>query len=254
MPKRKSTWIMTPAGRNAPVAASSTTSTYARLPSKRKRNARVAGYLGIEKKFVDYNSGGVINVSDDWNFHDPAAASCVNAVAQGDGESQRDGKNYEMLSFHLRGRVKLKHIDGAADLNDSSHVVRVAIVLDTMANGSQGSATNIFLTAGAAGRNIHSFRNLEYSARYRVFWDKTFVLNTLAAAREGTTFDQGEVTKMFSANITIPKKYANVGTTGTTATVSVIQNNALHIVATSDSAASPSRCTLQYECRLRYIG
>lgn len=256
MPKRKATWQIT-STRDAPVAASSSSSggTYvrARLPRARKRNARVAGYLGIEKKFHDSHKTGTY-VTQTWTRYNPSSGStdCVNAVAQGDGESQRDGKNYEMLSLHFKGRVKHDGEDAGTSLVHGAHTIRIAIVLDTMTNGAALTATDVFKPV-TANLNVFSFRNLEYSSRFRVLWDKTWVMNLETAGGNGTTVDAAPLIKYWKANIKIPKKYANVSTTGTTANVSAIQNNSIHVLAVGTEAGG-SRLSLEYACRLRFIG
>lgn len=77
---------------------------------KRRRttalNTRVGGFLGIEKKFQDYQVDSSIVGTVASSVNDPTSSvNCLNAVAQGDGQSSRDGKEIRMLSLDIRGTV-----------------------------------------------------------------------------------------------------------------------------------------------------
>ena len=59
------------------------------------RNVRTGGFLNMELKFYDTANTGInINTSTDGSAgeQDPTSKNCLNAVAQGDGEQQRDGR------------------------------------------------------------------------------------------------------------------------------------------------------------------
>ena len=75
----------------------------------RRRNIRTAGFLGIEHKFIDtslVSSALTAPTDSTGGEHDPATVLCLNAVAQGDGEEQRDGKAYVIDQLYMNGFVQ----------------------------------------------------------------------------------------------------------------------------------------------------
>ena len=95
------------------------------LPSySRKRafgpNVRTGGFLGIELKFLDCAWNSVtINTSTDGSSGELQPSSgCTSAIsvpAQGDGESQRDGRKYTIKSMWLNGIVEMTPLANQSD-------------------------------------------------------------------------------------------------------------------------------------------
>ena len=113
-------------------------------------NARTAGFLGLEKKFFDTAvamvaltaptdaAGGEIDPTAL-----PGAVACLNAMAQGDGEQNRDGKKVVLKSVQVKGFVQKLGGELAAG-PDSGTKVFVALVLDTQTNGAQLNSEDVF--------------------------------------------------------------------------------------------------------------
>lgn len=210
--------------------------------TRRLLNYRTGGYSNIETKFVDYNVAlsGVSNIISGAK-HDPAV-NCLNAIAQGDGESDRDGRKATIKSLHIKGTVT------AAEADKFGTKVRVIIVKDTQTNGVQLSPIDVLQVPPGQINQIDAFRNLQYTSRFKVYYDKTFVLNpvpywnTLGAVAVGN-----EPRRDFTVNLT--NLNCNVIFDGTTADVSTITDNSFHLLAYTDQGAA-----VTYNSRCRFVG
>ncbi len=213
-------------------------------------NFRQGGYIDIEKKFVDYSVTGDAFTSI-WagGEMDEGTALSLSAVAQGDGESQRDGRVYHIHSVHVRGQIKRAALEGqTAPISDA--VARIALVWDTQTNGAQLNAEDVMLTIGAAS-DVYSWRNLQFSKRFIVLKDKTFRVASNNQTNEGASnlFANGDILIPFKINKTF-KKPIKVRCKATTATVAAITDNSLHLIGT----ATTTGCNITYESRVRFTG
>ena len=214
-------------------------------------NKRTGGYEDLENKFVDYNVAGDA-FSTQWaggEMEDGTALS-LSAVAQGDGESQRDGRVYYINSVHIKGFINID-VAEAQTAPGADSLARIALVWDTQTNGAQLNAEDVFLTIGA-GEDVNSFRNLRYSKRFIVLKDKMLRLPTSTAQ-----LNEGSANAFANARVRIPfainkkfKKPIKVRCSGTTAAVSSITDNSLHLIGTSTLAST----TLTYQSRCRFQG
>lgn len=220
-------------------------------------NMRTGGFLGIENKFKDYEltASTIVNTVAGSELNPIKDASgavtpgCLNAVAQGDGESTRDGRRYKMNSLHIKGRMILP---GTSDKGSGAEI-RLAVILDTQANGATMNAEDAILASPTTANAVYSFRNLQYSGRFYFLHDKVYTLNRLSALGNGTANDSNDVIRHFELNFKIPEKYAIVDTTGTTADVSVITDHAITVCAFYTGAPTTAP-QLTYSCRLRFVG
>lgn len=203
-----------------------------------------SGFIDIEKKFIDYETADDAFATT-WAAMEDGTANCISATAQGDGESNRDGRVYYIRSVHIRGIVKrVAGESGAAPVADE--FARVALVWDTQTNGAQLTATDVF--DGGQTDDYLAFRNLQYSKRFIVLKDKSFLLK-IPGLNEGASnlFATGEVKVPFKWNINF-KKPIKVRCSGTTAVVGSITDNSLHVVGVATSTS----CQLDYQSRIRF--
>lgn len=232
---------------------------YRRYPRKRYsnpcyRNLRTGGFLGIEKKFVDQAKlASVLTAPTDASGgeHDPGTTNCLNAVAQGDGESQRDGKDYLIKSLHIRGHVKqdpiVNYTGGAEQLS-----AFVAVVWDKQTNAAQLNSEDVFKNiTGSADGAAMPMRNLQYSSRFQVLWSKRFTWLPGELTYDGTNIEGNGTKKMFKLDLN--NLNIKVLTKGTSANVTDIVDNSLHVIAYTDSSATPS-VELEYASRIRFVG
>lgn len=214
---------------------------------------KTGGLLGIENKFLDQTKTGTAVVSTLAGAEvDPASTNCINAIAQGDGESNRDGRRYVITGVHVRGSVYRQNRNNQSEVGDANFVT-VALVLDTQTNGTQLSSEDVF-TVPAGGSPALSFNNLKYSQRFRVLWKKTMVVPAGYPTWNGTA-DQLE-TGGTAVTFSIDKElHIDVNCLGTAADVSDIVDNSLHMIAFADTSGSNNNgIEIIYNSRVRFVG
>ncbi len=220
-----------------------------RYTARRRGSAmpRTGGFTNMEVKFFDTESTADAFATT-WATMEPATTN-LTAVGQGDGESQRDGRKYMIRSIHVRGQV----IDQATESQTAPSgdgTVRFCLVWDTQTNGAQLTATDVM--DGGQTNDIWSYRNLQFSKRFRILYDKTIVIPTgRSAQNEGAAnlFASSQTQVQFKIN-KIFKKPIPVLMSGTTADIANVTDNSLHMIGVGDS----TNTLLQYQCRVRFTG
>lgn len=221
--------------------------------AQRASNLRTGGFEGLEKKFVDYevtkgNMADTVASSE----VDPTTVNCLNAIAQGDGESQRDGRRCTLTSVHVQGYVRFKSDVLSGGTPDIGRV-RLALVLDTQTNGAQFNAEDVFIEPTDGTLATCTFRNLQYQKRFRVLASKVVDLRSQAGAGPDAGFlywspdiASFEFHKEFKSGL-------QVNHSGTTASVASITDNSLHMIAILDGGSNAD-ASLSYVSRVRFIG
>lgn len=199
----------------------------------KRKNLRTGGFLGKELKFVDYTYG-INPVTSTWQLEVPSTGA-LNAVAQGSGESQRNGRKITNASLHIKGNFSLT--------TSRAHgvEVRIVVVKDNQTNGAALTPANV-MTQG-----VHGFRNLEWVSRYTVLADKTYVLNP-SITHTGTTNDGNAPIRPFSLNVNLS------GTTSfddVNADISDITDCAYQVISCCSAA---NAAQIQYQSRFRFYG
>lgn len=219
---------------------------YSGPPVAYNLNKRTGGFIGLENKFADYGFA-VTTVSNVWTSDNPTTVDCISAVAQGDSENERDGRVYHINSIHLKGIVGYPHLGDESTVSDDD-VMRVVVVIDSQTNGAEVTATEVM---DDSGTDFLSFRNLQFTSRFKVLYDETFRLNPLVVADgAGANNFNSQGTKLpftFNKKFKIPIR---VTCKGTTAVVGSIVDNSIHVLACSNTGV----CTLQYQSRVRFSG
>lgn len=222
------------------------------LPVRRRRQqARIGGFTGIEKKFVDYTvSSDAFTTIWAGGEMDEGTALSMSSIGIGTGESQRDGRIATLHSWFIKGFVTIPVVEGSVTpLGDI--LARIAIVLDKQTNGAQLSAEDVFDTVGTPN-DVNSVKNLQNSARFVVLKDKTILISrTRAGMNEGQAdlFAAGAITVPFKMG-GVFKPPIRVNHTGTTAVVASIADNSLHVIGTAQSTG----VLLTYRTRVRFTG
>ncbi len=169
--------------------------------------ARTAGYFGrftgrgaIEHKFHDLNitdasiaQGGTI-IQD----------SC-NLIAQGVTEVTRIGRKCTIKGINWRFNISL---DTTTNMDTARETIRIILYLDKQANGVTAATGNILETS-----NYQSFNNLANKSRFRTLMDRSYDLNALGGAGDGTSNDTmgREISDSFYKKCTIPIEFDAVG-------------------------------------------
>ncbi len=217
------------------------------------RNTRIGGFLGIELKFYDTSLvGNAITAPTDASGgeQDPSATVLFNTVVQGDGESNRDGRQIIMKSLGIRGNISV-----ASQINqtaiDAAPIVFMALVHDTQTNGATVNSEDVFKNgSGSAVCAANPFRNLQFVKRFRVLKSKTIKLHQMESTYDGTNIEEGGYTIPFSMFVDL--KSMTVNYSGTTETVANITDNSLHLIAYTTSVSQAPQ--MNYNARLRFVG
>ena len=207
-------------------------------------NNRIGGFLGIEKKFIDYEYDAAVVDTVAGSEADPATALSLTATAQGDGESNRDGRKVRLVSVHMRGHIQFEAVaDGTA-----AEYVRILVVHDKQTNGAQFNAEDVLKDPTNADLDTDAFRNLQYTQRFTVmkdFWvrsgNRTYAFDSNTPAGAAVPF---------KVNINLgnmPVTY-----TGSTAAIGSIADNSIHVMAICNEGSS--NATLKYLSRCRFVG
>ncbi|AGS36184.1 hypothetical protein [Circoviridae 3 LDMD-2013] len=224
-----------------------------RPPSRRYRlpNLRIGGWLNRELKFKDVQRNVSISTTIAGSEIDPdGGVNCLNAISQGDGEEQRDGRGYKITSVHLRGYVLFAGQSGAGATSDH---MRIILLQDTQTNGTQFNAEDVIdNSSGVNELQTVAFRNLENTNRFKIL--KDIVVHKPTTGLAGNQANPGDVE---SNSATMPiqmdvnfKYPVNVLCTGTGGTVSNLTDNSFHLMAISVNSGNSFR----YICRTRFVG
>jgi len=220
--------------------------------AQRALNMRTGGFLGLELKFVDYGYAAALVAPTDaaGGEADPATALALNAIAQGDGQNQRDGRKATIKSCYVSGQVTFSGNADEADAG-SAPIVYIALVQDTQTNGAQLNSEDVFTNPAANALTAASpFRDLQYSKRFRVL-DSCVIDNfeTIAFPDGANTGSINASSKSFKLSWKGTMQTIYVGTT---AEVSAIGDNSIHVIAyCSSTTFAPS---LIYNSRVRFMG
>jgi len=228
-----------------------------REKARARYNPRTGGFLGIELKFLDTgDDNSVIAKPTDASGGElppsTGCTGCLSAPAQGDSQNERIGKNITVKSFYVNGRIEPTLQQDEADAG-SFPLVYIALVQDKQTNAATIVSENVFENPiGEENLNGKPLRNLELSSRYRILDQVTLDWSSCAIAFNDNT-------QMGSMNG--PQLFFKLGwrgnmpiafNTGTTANVSAVVDNSVHLIAYSIvSAFAPQ---IAYQCRMRYVG
>ncbi len=225
---------------------------YARAPYRRSQKAvkryqprsRAGLALGEETKFLDTSyAATAMSQTLAGAEADPGTVLSLNATAQGDGESNRDGRRQIIKSVKVHGIVALPSVE-AINGPQNGQVAFVACVLDKQTNGAQLNAEDVF--TGAIPER--PFRNMQYIDRFEVLWAKTFNLSHDGVTQDGANnFSAPGKQIVFNINkkCNFPVTYTN-----TTGVVGSVSDNSVHMIAVAPGGTP----TLEYNARCTFVG
>ncbi len=213
-------------------------------------NTRTAGFIGAEKKFVDSERASTV-LTVAWAAINPTGGvtDSISVPSQGDGEEQRDGREYVIKSIHVKGFVTHATEEAqTAPVGDKS--VRVVVYWDTQTNAAVATPGLIMDESGPI--DILAFRNLQNSKRFIVLYDRLMTFNMNNQTNEGAVnaFAAGERRIYWSFNKSFSKGI-KVRCVGTTADVASCSDNNIGLIALASAADD---CFLQYQARVRFCG
>ncbi len=166
-----------------------------------------------------------------------AQVTCVD-IDQGITESNRIGRKVRVKMINWRMTVRL--IPGSAPAN-TSDTCRVILYLDKQANGATAGVTDILESA-----DYQSFNNLANKGRFRTLMDKTWDLQAMSGAFDGTNDQFGEniINDSLYKKVNIPIEYS-----GATGAITELTSNNIGVLTIS----SEGICAFASKMRVRYV-
>lgn len=174
----------------------------------------------IEYKTMNTVVSSASQISDAWN------PSLINGIARGDGNHDREGNQVTIKSIYWNCLLYA----------DQDQQTRVMVIQDKAPGGTVPALSDI-LAYAAKPLVFNSMRNLQYTTRFKVLYDKVFSwsLNT----------HKYRYVKFYK-KLNVKSKYEGAG-----ATVAELRANAFYIVLMSEHAQPTN--TMVSHVRLRYI-
>lgn len=179
--------------------------------------------------------------------HNPSATLLLNTVDQGDGQSDRDGRQMCMDSIHLFGHVTIPIALNQTVPHHAASVF-IALILDKQTNGAVLDSEKVFVNAGGdVDTMIQPFRNLQFIKRFEVL--DTVVINCpqQEMSYDGTNMEFGGYSIPFSM---FKRLDHIVNFISATPSVVDIVDNSLQVIAWTNRTEGGA--LLSYVSRLRF--
>jgi len=224
---------------------------------RRVLNGRTGGYVGLERKFFDtFENSRALQASTNASSGemDPFGENCLNCPAQGDGESNRDGRQIAMQSITLKGNITVPYATTPTTQWEAP-VVYVAIVLDKQTNGATLNSEDVFANPSGDARGMtQPLRNLEYSDRFTVLKSTTVNMKDVLAGFQigGTPTGQAGMSIPFYLYHDLKGMKMNFISGQNTSVIAAVADKSLHVIAyTTTASLGP---VITYNARLRFTG
>lgn len=256
MPKRgyelvnaKPAWMKTSSAKRRKIVVARRPSASVSTQVKRALlNQRTGGFLGLEKKFKDFEYDAVISASIAGSEADPATALSLTAIEQGDGEQQREGRKCTVQSVQMRGKVVFVSADSTTIATGG--FVRLLLVQDKQSNAAQFNAEDVLVDPTDTDLDSVTPRNLQYTQRFKVLVDKT-----IRCPQKPAVFDADSVLSgQWEVPFSIYKKInilQNFNGTANPPTIAQQIDNSVHLIAISSNG---TQNLLRYFSRVRFMG
>lgn len=198
-----------------------------------------------EMKFVTFK-----NTSDNFSaaWASMMVGDNVSNMAQGDTGSTRDGRVYHIHSVHCKFVIFADNAVGTTAPADDFRG-RVVLVLDKQTNGLVVAPLNVMDTVG--GDQTLSFRNLQFSGRYQILFDRSWMLERNPMSEGGQDFfaSGSDTTPIFKYNrrFTPPIK---VICNGTGATIANVTDFSISVIGVANITGG----ILNMTTRVRFTG
>lgn len=176
-----------------------------------------------EMKYFDTQWVTTVNSGNDWSAGNIPMTAYMNAdgstvsaytdcalipSATGNGYGQVIGNKYVIKKLKIRG-VLYPTPDSLDTVVNQAKRVRVMLVQDSQPNGAQAVPSAFLTDWGDVETNLQSFMSISSGSggRFRILYDKIFVLETQAAANDAaaTTISSVQKTQQFTITKTWKK-------------------------------------------------
>lgn len=222
------------------------TNRYKRRKNSNVINFRTGGFMGPEKKFNNFQKTSTA-LTEGWAEYDPTTFDSVSGVAQGTAQNQRNGRYYFIHSLQLKGFVfTASLIDITSPVGNEE--CRIIVFIDKQTNGAQANAEDVMDASQSA--DIHAFRNLEFTQRFQVLYDKQIKVNRLPIVDQDAQLWSVPQTLQKWGYFHKFKKPLKVMTCGTGSTITDMTTASIHVIA----VATDSTIFIEYQARIRFTG
>ncbi len=233
------------------IEASKTGLAAARRGRAMKRARTVSPYQGLaagELKFLD-GAKASTSLTTSWAMYDIATMNAIGVPSVGTLESERLGRSYKIHSLHITLELSIPAFEGnTTPFADA--FARILIVKDKQTNNAQMSASTSPVINVSTSPVLYGYRNLEEVRRYDVLYDKIIHLKP-SMVNEGAVnaFANAAVFSIHHINLKF-KKPLEVQCSATTALVTSVNDNSLHMQA----IANDTVVDMKYLYRIRFTG
>lgn len=202
---------------------------------RRQAAAAAQGYYGTktarEQKYVDVAAAAYVADTT-------GTITLLNGVAQGDDNTQRQGRMFNMTALSVKGY--LSPVDGST----TPSYCRLIVVYDSATNGAAPTMTDILQASTSLSHN-----NLNNRMRFKVLIDEQYAIG---ATVETATQSYAQSPSVHTINRYVPLPKVEVVNNGTGATVASIQKGALWMVTIGSSAPNAGG-VFAVTTRVRYL-
>ncbi len=211
----------------------------------RKGYNRTSGFYGRyrgrnpELKFFDTD----VNVTAGALIAAGAIHASINLIPQNITESGRIGRKCVVKKIGWKWNIVKPT---TANITLGHAIVRMICYKDKQCNGAAAvPSTNVGILASA---NYQSFRNLANTGRFTILYDKTFDLNVLASAGDGTANDSSSLSLSgeWYKDCNIPLEFDN-----TTGAITEIRSNNIGFLFISLNGVNTS-VSIDSKVRIRF--
>lgn len=181
--------------------------------------------------------------------------SCLLPTAVGSGYGEINGNRYKLKKIRVKGEINilpLVSVDTSGGTTNGR--VRLLLVMDTEAHGSQAQGEDVMQDVGGAFSNLYSFMRVSDNlGRFRILKDEIFVLNNegqpTVSASGGAIFR----TELFSFTYK-PKVPINVSikSGGTTPAIGKTQSHNIFLLVAGGSSAAVRAVAVNFASRAYY--
>lgn len=197
--------------------------------ARKKRQA-----LKVELKYVDVSATAA-------GLNTTGVVQCINLSAEGDDNTNRDGRQTQNVSVAIRGLIRPED-----NTTPAPTLVRVMIVWDRQPNGVLAPLNQILQNATAL-----SFNNLDNKRRFKIIRDYQFALGGMDTTAT-SSFAQSPTVHSLNDYITLPADMDSYWNTNT-GVIGSLNTGALLLVQVGTGAAGAGG-TFEGFTRVRWNG
>lgn len=204
-----------------------------------RRRGRTAAARTVNKGEMKY-----LNIANDTETEITVAGlfTLLNGIAQGAGIQQRIGTRVWCTSLDLQILFK---VQPPAPLCATEYfpIVRCMVLVDTQPNKAVFAIADVLDTTTAVNPTL-AYRNIEYSHRFKMLYDKKIILNKRATAVGFTSVEENQLDtyRLVKIHKTF-KKPVTTSYNGTGTTISQINDNSMYLCCFADQVASGTPTT-----------